>query len=212
MLGRRRIKPSKTLHLHFIHQFAVKSAAAACAEALTQGYATSWRRVVMTSKMDRCGGATASRTTFGLLLLAAAMLLAAPAFASEAVLGITLDKATILKLPEKVATIVVGNPLIADVAVQSGGLVVVTGKGYGSTNIIVLDRSGTVLMERAIVVRGPSDQTVAVYRGMERETYSCTPTCERRITLGDSAGYFTATAAQSDVRNNQSTAAGTRGR
>ena len=47
-----------------------------------------------------------------------------------------------MKLPEKVSTIVVGNPLIADVAVQSGGLVVVTGKGYGTTNLIVLDRAG----------------------------------------------------------------------
>ena len=62
-----------------------------------------------------------------------------------------------MKLPEKVSTIVVGNPLIADVAVQSGGLVVVTGKGYGATNLIVLDRAGTVLMERSVVVRGPTD-------------------------------------------------------
>ena len=35
-----------------------------------------------------------------------------------------LDQATLLKLPERTATIVVGNPLIADVAVQPGGLVV----------------------------------------------------------------------------------------
>ena len=95
-----------------------------------------------------------------------------------------------MKLPEKVATIVVGNPLIADVAVQSGGLVVVTGKGYGTTNLIVLDRAGSVLMERSIVVRGASQNTIAVFRGVERETYSCTPNCERRITLGDSAAYF----------------------
>ena len=114
-------------------------------------------------------------------------------------LGIALDQATLMKLPEKVSTIVVGNPLIADVAVQSGGLVVVTGKGYGSTNLIALDRAGAVLMERSIVVRGPSDQHRAVYRGVERETYSCTPNCERRITLGDSADYFTATLGQSDV-------------
>jgi hypothetical protein len=62
-------------------------------------------------------------------------------------------------------------------------------------------------MERAIVVRGPSEQTVSVYRGMERETYSCTPNCERRVTLGDSAAYFTATLGQSDIRNAQSVAA-----
>jgi hypothetical protein len=163
----------------------------------------------MTSKMDRCGGVMA-QTGFGFLFFLAATLFAPFAYA-EAPLGITLDQATILKLPEKVSTIVIGNPLIADVAVQSGGLVVVTGKGYGSTNMIVLDRAGAVLMERAIVVRGPADQTVAVYRGVERETYSCTPTCERRITLGDSVAYFTSTLGQSDIRNNQSIATGTKG-
>jgi hypothetical protein len=45
---------------------------------------------------------------------------------------------------------------------------------------------------------------------VERETYSCTPLCERRITLGDSAGYFTATSTQTDARNNQSSGAGSK--
>jgi Flp pilus assembly secretin CpaC len=139
--------------------------------------------------------------------VAAALLLPRAAFAAEAPLNIVLDQATLMRLPEKVSTIVIGNPLIADVAVQSGGLVVVTGKGYGSTNMILLDRAGTVLLERQVVVRAPTDQTVSVYRGAERETYSCTPNCERRITLGDSAAYFTATAGQADARNAQSTAA-----
>jgi Flp pilus assembly secretin CpaC len=161
----------------------------------------------MKSNLARRGGTKACRT-LAVLLLAA--LLAAPALADEAPLGITLDQATILKLPDKVATIVVGNPLIADVAVQSGGLVVVTGKGYGSTNIIVLDRAGVVLMERSVLVRGPTDQIVQVYRGVERETYSCTPTCQRRITLGDSVTFFSSTLGQSDIRNNQSMAAGLR--
>jgi len=123
---------------------------------------------------------------------------------------VELDQAKIIKLPEKTATLVVGNPLIADVAVQSGGLVVVTGKGYGSTNVIALDRTGTVLMERSVVVGGPVGPIVQVYRGVERETYSCTPKCERRITLGDSANYFTATIGQSGVRDNQAVAAGAR--
>ena len=40
-----------------------------------------------------------------------------------------------MKLPDKVATIVIGNPLIADAALQAGGLLVITGKGYGTTNM-----------------------------------------------------------------------------
>jgi hypothetical protein len=101
-----------------------------------------------------------------------------------------LDQAKILKLPDKVATIVIGNPLIADASLQPGGIMVLTAKGYGMTSILVLDSAGSVLMQKNVQVEGPGGNTVVMYRGIERETYSCTPTCERRITLGDSNTYF----------------------
>ena len=69
---------------------------------------------------------------------------------------------------------------------------VITAKSYGMTNLVALDRAGATLAEYPIQVVGPGDKTVVVYRGIERETYSCAPNCERRITLGDSAAYFTA--------------------
>ena len=141
------------------------------------------------------------------VLAATVSLLPRLAVAAET-LAVALDQATLMKLPEKVSTIVVGNPLIADVAVQSGGLIVVTGKGFGTTNLIALDRAGAVLMERSIVVRGPTGPTVQVYRGVNRETYSCTPDCERRITLGDSADYFTAVAGQAEARNGAAASGG----
>jgi hypothetical protein len=56
---------------------------------------------------------------------------------------------------------------------------VITGKSYGTTNLIALDRRGAVLVEASIVVQGPEPVSV-VYFGMERETYSCTPKCERQ--------------------------------
>jgi Flp pilus assembly secretin CpaC len=127
-----------------------------------------------------------------------------PASAAEP-LAVVVDQATLVKLPQGVATIVVGNPLIADVALQSGGLMVVTGKGYGTTNLIVLDRAGKQLMDRIIEVRGPSD-TVLVFRGPARESYSCAPNCERRITLGDAPDYFAATLMQSGTRNTSASA------
>jgi Flp pilus assembly secretin CpaC len=127
-----------------------------------------------------------------------------PSGAAEA-LAVVVDQATLVKLPQGVATIVVGNPLIADVALQSGGLMVVTGKGYGTTNLIVLDRAGKQLMDRIIEVRGPAD-TVFVFRGPARESYSCAPNCERRITLGDAPDYFTATLTQSGSRNTSASA------
>lgn len=116
---------------------------------------------------------------------------------------VPLDQAKLLRLPDKTATIIVGNPLIADASLQTGGQMVITGKGYGTTNVIALDRTGNVLMQRNIVVEGPAGDIVVVYKGVERETYSCTPMCERRITLGDGKTYFDTIITQSHVRSGQ---------
>jgi hypothetical protein len=113
---------------------------------------------------------------------------------------VVLDQAQLMKLPDKVGTIIIGNPLIADVSLQAGGTMVVTGKGYGATNIIALDRTGATLMTATIQVVGPRD-AVVVYRGVDRESYSCAPTCERRITLGDAPPYFDATLSQAGTRS-----------
>lgn len=112
---------------------------------------------------------------------------------------VILDRARIAQVPDHTATLVVGNPLIADVSMQSGGVMVVTGKGYGVTNLIALDRSGKVLAEQLVEVLGPTDNVV-VYRGVARETYSCAPDCERRITLGDTPEFFDSTIAQTGNR------------
>jgi hypothetical protein len=134
-------------------------------------------------------------------LLATVSLAAGPAAALDTV-TVVLDQAKVMRLPAGSATIVVGNPLIADVSVQSGGLIVVTGKGYGTTNLLALDGSGAVLSEQSVTVEGPKDQLV-VYRGLERESYSCSPHCERRITLGDGTTFFNTTLGQTGTRNSQ---------
>ena len=116
--------------------------------------------------------------------------IAAIAASDTDAVAVVVDQARVIKLPERVATIVVGNPLIADVTLQPGGMVVVTGKGYGSTNMIAMDRTGAVLADRSIQVEGPTDKLVTVFRGVDRESYSCTPVCQRRVTLGDGSSYF----------------------
>jgi hypothetical protein len=109
-----------------------------------------------------------------------------------------------MRLPDKVATIVIGNPLIADASLQSGGVLVVTGKGYGSTNLLAMDRNGKIVMDTAIQVVGPGNgDLVVVYKGVARESYSCSPECSPRATLGDDNKYFTETLAQTGVRANQ---------
>ena len=106
-----------------------------------------------------------------------------------------------MKLPDKVATIVIGNPLIADAALQAGGILVITGKGYGSTNMLALDRGGKVIMDKTVQVTAPDGaDLVTVYKGVARESYSCAPECAARITLGDDKTFFADTMAQSAAR------------
>ena len=138
-------------------------------------------------------------------LAMAAVLLPTNAFAepSPDAIAVNVDQAKLVKLPARVSTIVVGNPLIADVSLQNGGIVVVTGKGYGATNFIAMDRSGEVLVDRVIQVEGPSDRLITVYRGAERESYSCMPVCQRRVTLGDSDTYFKSALDQSGTLSGQ---------
>ena len=118
-------------------------------------------------------------------------------------IAVNVDQAKLVRLPTRVATIVVGNPLIADVTLQTGGIVVVTGKGYGATNFIAMDRSGEVLVDRIIQVEGPTDQLVTIYRGVDRESYSCMPICQRRVTLGDGESYFKSTIDQAGSLSGQ---------
>jgi hypothetical protein len=140
-----------------------------------------------------------SGLALGLLLLP----IAAIAEPSDDAISVSVDQAKLFKLPNRVATIVVGNPLIADVTLQNGGIIVVTGKGYGATNFIAMDRGGEVLVDRTIQVEGPSDRLVTVYRGIDRETYSCMPLCQRRVTLGDDDKYFQSMLSQSGTLNSQ---------
>jgi Flp pilus assembly secretin CpaC len=126
---------------------------------------------------------------------------------TEETISVNVDQAKLIKLPQNISTLVVGNPLIADVTLQPGGMVVVTGKGYGATNVIAMDRKGAIVTDRLIQVEGPMDKVVTVYRGVERESYSCKPICERRVTLGDSEKYFKSAMEQAGSLNLQASGA-----
>jgi Flp pilus assembly secretin CpaC len=143
--------------------------------------------------MPFCSLHMRARAFFGFRSLAIGILLWPAACFAEATpnaIAVAVDQAKLIKIPSRATTIVVGNPMIADVTLQNGGVIVVTGKGYGATNFIAMDRSGEVLVDRVIQVEGPTDQVVTVYRGVDRESYSCMPICQRRVTLGDGENFF----------------------
>lgn len=136
-------------------------------------------------------------------LAAALPALVAPAALAQATdtVSVLVNHARVVRLPATTGTVVVGNPSIADVAVQKNGNLVITGKAYGLTNLIALDPGGNIIAESKIKVDAPSDAVIIVQRGLERETYSCTPKCQPAISLGDAKQFFEDAGGQTERRN-----------
>lgn len=122
-----------------------------------------------------------------LALVAAVALDVSRAHAEDLI--VRYDQSQLLRLPRPVSEIVVGNPSIADVAIQGANLLVVTGKTFGVTNVIALDADRNVIQDQRISVE--RDQTsVNLRRGTARETYNCNPHCQTSLTIGDDVNYF----------------------
>ncbi|AZO41195.1 MULTISPECIES: pilus assembly protein N-terminal domain-containing protein [Mesorhizobium] len=111
-----------------------------------------------------------------------AALLAATTFIAPAMAGagieVTMNQAKIVKLSRPADTIVVGNPAIADASVQDASTIVLTGKGFGVTNLVVLDTDGSPIVDEQVTVVRQAASSVRIYRRAEIQTMSCTPYCE----------------------------------
>jgi hypothetical protein len=134
-------------------------------------------------------GAKPSLVIAGLLLLSAA----APVLAQNAKgpdIVVMIDQASLVRLERPAAEIIVGNPSIADVAVQSGKVLIATGKSFGETNLIVLDAEGKVVVSRRLIVQEPRTGFVTLYRGPARQTLHCAPYCTPPLVIGDAPDVF----------------------
>jgi Flp pilus assembly secretin CpaC len=119
----------------------------------------------------------ATLQAFGALVLAA-MLLGMPAAFAEAGIQVIMNQAKIVRIARPADTIVIGNPAIADASVQDATTIVLTGKGFGVTNLVVLDKDGSPIVDEQIVVSRHDPSSVRVYRRADVQTLSCTPYCE----------------------------------
>jgi hypothetical protein len=132
----------------------------------------------------------------------ALILSASRAQAGQDLLSVTLDQAKIVRIPAGTQTLIIGNPIVADVTMLKNiGMMVVTGKSFGQTNLIAIDGSGNPVSESMIRVSSARDSTIIVYRGMDRESYSCTPRCEPVLNLGDSTKFLSDVSGQVTSRN-----------
>ena len=115
---------------------------------------------------------------FSFLLGAALFAAAVPAAYADQGIEVTMNQAKILKLSRPADTIVVGNPEIADASVQDASTVVLTGRGFGVTNLVVLDEAGVPIIDEQVTVTRSTASTVRIYRRSSIQTLSCTPYCE----------------------------------
>jgi hypothetical protein len=139
------------------------------------------------------------RTTMGRLMLATLAICAVAGLARPAAaegeggtVEIVLDRAQVFAISEEARTLIIGNPAIADVNILRPGLMVVTGKAFGLTNLVSLDKDGKQISNAMLRVTASDEQMVTVMRGGANETLHCPPggVCASTITLGDAPEAF----------------------
>jgi len=116
--------------------------------------------------------------------------------ASADPITVIVDRAKVLHISRPADVVIVGNPSIADATIQDNQTLVITGRSYGTTNLIVLDSSGQSIADETLTVEPSNDQVVTIYRRALRQTLSCTPDCSPVLSLGDNSASFDSTSAQ----------------
>lgn len=109
------------------------------------------------------------------------LLAAAPLNAAQEerdVLRVYMDHARVLRLDRPVAKVIIGNAEVADATVADARTIVLTGKSFGSTNILLLDAGGNPIVDERILVTIDESNSVRVYKQTERTVFSCAPNCE----------------------------------
>lgn len=132
-----------------------------------------------------------SAVQFALIFSVAGFLLTSPdspALAKD--ISVSIDQAKMLRLQQPGAEIIIGNPSIADVSVQNAHLLVITGKSFGITNLIVLNAQGHEILNERLRVKTDNKRQVSLYKGSNRQSYDCTGRCESALVPGDDVKYF----------------------
>jgi Flp pilus assembly secretin CpaC len=138
-------------------------------------------------------------TAFALVLMMGAATLPADAAAESAPVSVKVNMARILRISAPANTVIIGNPRVADVTIQDPQTLVLTGKSYGQTNMIVLDAQGNPIADTLIEVVQSQTDLVTVYLGSARTTLACAPVCQPTIMLGDDPAFSAASSASAQV-------------
>ena len=120
------------------------------------------------------------------------------AFGGTAVAGtpltVQIDQSQLLTLQADPGTIIVGNPSIADVSIN-GRQMFIHGHSFGETNLMIFDTLGSKVADFELTVGNSASNQLTLYlgsatNGTARYTYSCAPTCEAAMMVGDPSTYL----------------------
>lgn len=134
-------------------------------------------------------------TSLGLVLFGTAAISAQ----DNAPISVNVNMARVLRISAPAATVIVGNPGIADVTIQDPQTLILTGKSYGQTNLIVLDSLGEPIADTLLEVVQMQAGVTTVYQGQLRTTVTCAPVCQPTVTMGDDNAYTTQALASSQL-------------
>jgi len=130
-----------------------------------------------------------------------------PNIASAEDYNVEINKTKIMHLPAPAGAIIVGNPKIADISVHSPTLLFILGRGYGVTNVIILDDLGNTILEADIQVGG--NQTGSGKRlmmaGQGWQSYDCAPFCQPAPVLGNDPEFLAKFKGRGQTINNTGT-------
>ena len=146
--------------------------------------------------------------TFSLMLVSSSVI-ATNAYANQLIqtgrdskLSVVVDEAKLLRLDDAAAQIIVGNPGIADITIQNTKLLVLTGKSYGTTNLIILNKHGETILNTHISVDDDHSRSVTLHKGSYRASYHCSTDsiCNAETDIGDAVPHVKGYAKKIELR------------
>ena len=105
--------------------------------------------------------------------------------------AVTMDEVRVVTFNQPIATVFVGNPMIADATVIDSHHAFVLGKTFGVTNLIALGPQSQTVANQQIMVSNRSGGVVTLNKGAAQYNYSCTLAhCETNAVPGDQKAFF----------------------
>lgn len=99
-----------------------------------------------------------------------------PAKTTHDAIRLTPDKSEIVKLEEEASSIIVGNPAHLSVLADSPKTLVLVPKAVGATHFSVLNKKGDILMQRHVIVAGPTTDYIRIKKTCASDAEGCEQT------------------------------------